>query len=43
MADKSDLKKYSPKVNTDGRIKVVVTGRLNVVSNDPRVVVERKK
>lgn len=39
---KPDLSKYGPKVKTDGKIKVIVSGRVKVTSNDPRVVIERK-
>ncbi len=42
MAEKPDLKKYGPKVKTDGKIKVIVSGSLAVKSSDPRVAVERR-
>lgn len=43
MAEKPDLSKYGPKVKTDGKIKVIVSGQVKVSSKDPRVVIVRKE
>lgn len=39
---KPDLSKYGPKVKTEGKIKVIVSGPMAIKSSDPRVVVERR-
>lgn len=42
MAEKKDLSKYRPKVKTDAKIKVIVTGSGKVSVKDPNVVIEHK-
>lgn len=39
---KPDLKKYGPKLNDEGKIRVIVSGKTEVRSSDPRVVVVKE-
>jgi len=42
MAGKPNVGEYGPKINTDGKIKIIVSGPAKVTSNDPKVTIERK-
>ena len=43
MPDKLELGKFGPQIKTDGKIRVIVSGQVNIKVNNPKAIVERKR